>query len=280
MELSQPSARLFVPDGTAPAAALTRTTNLGIGAHPDDLEIMAWHGIGRCFADDSRWFSGVVVSDGGGGPRAGRFAAMQQAELSGLRHSEQRQAAAHGRYASLAWLGFPSDTVRRRSEALQDDLLKLLRATRPATVYTHSLADAHDTHLAVALHAIEAMRKLEPDERPTAVYGCEVWGSLDWLPPGGRVALDVSAHETLGGELIALHRSQCAGKSYPEATSGRKRYNATFGHANELDQASAIELAMDLTSLIHDPSVDPRTHVLGLVERFSSQLRQRLDQLA
>jgi hypothetical protein len=36
--------RLFVPDQKALPEALTRTTHLGVGAHHDDLEFMAFHG--------------------------------------------------------------------------------------------------------------------------------------------------------------------------------------------------------------------------------------------
>ena len=52
----QPNASVFVPDGLAPDAALARTTHLGIGAHQDDLEFMALHGILACFQRSDRWF--------------------------------------------------------------------------------------------------------------------------------------------------------------------------------------------------------------------------------
>ena len=45
MKLHQPAAQVFVPDGKPIAAALKRITHLGIGAHQDDLEFMAFHGI-------------------------------------------------------------------------------------------------------------------------------------------------------------------------------------------------------------------------------------------
>ena len=48
----------FVPDGAPLSTALARTTHLGIGAHPDDLEIMACHGILECYRNNDRWFTG------------------------------------------------------------------------------------------------------------------------------------------------------------------------------------------------------------------------------
>ena len=65
MKLSQESAQIFVPDQLPLGVGLPRTTHLGIGAHHDDLEIMAAHGILECFASAERWFTGVVVTDGG-----------------------------------------------------------------------------------------------------------------------------------------------------------------------------------------------------------------------
>ncbi len=66
MKLSRGNAEIFVPDQLPLGSALARTTHLGIGAHPDDLEIMAAHGILECFASSERWFTGVVVTDGAG----------------------------------------------------------------------------------------------------------------------------------------------------------------------------------------------------------------------
>jgi hypothetical protein len=56
MELSRPTAEVFVPDGAPPAAALARTTHLAIAAHADDVEMMALHGILACFGRPDRHF--------------------------------------------------------------------------------------------------------------------------------------------------------------------------------------------------------------------------------
>jgi LmbE family N-acetylglucosaminyl deacetylase len=71
MRLGIDTAEVFVPDGVPVGAALGRTTHLGIGAHQDDLEIMAIHGILSCYRQRDHWFTGVVVTDGGGSPRDG-----------------------------------------------------------------------------------------------------------------------------------------------------------------------------------------------------------------
>src|SRR5690606_22893140 len=69
MKLSQPQAQVFIPIASVPQAeALRRTTHLGVGAHPDDLEFFGWHPILQCFEDRSLWYTGVVASDGRSSP--------------------------------------------------------------------------------------------------------------------------------------------------------------------------------------------------------------------
>ena len=50
-----------IPDSCPAAGAVTRTTHLGIGAHQDDLEFMAYHGIVTCYEDSSNYFTGGDV---------------------------------------------------------------------------------------------------------------------------------------------------------------------------------------------------------------------------
>ena len=67
--LAHPKAEIFVPDALALGQALPRTTHLAVGAHQDDLEFMAAHGILECFQRPDRWFCGVIVTDGAGSAR-------------------------------------------------------------------------------------------------------------------------------------------------------------------------------------------------------------------
>ena len=52
-------ARIYVPCGGSSIEALGRTTHLGIVAHPDDLEILAFHGIAECFYSKDKTFFGL-----------------------------------------------------------------------------------------------------------------------------------------------------------------------------------------------------------------------------
>jgi LmbE family N-acetylglucosaminyl deacetylase len=278
MKLSQPAGRIVVPEGVSESDALARTTHLGVGAHPDDLEIMTWHAISTCFGASDRWFTGLVVADGASSPRGGRYARHTDEEMRGVRWEEQKKAAVVGDYGALVYLGFSSPAVRSRDDAeLDADLDASLRATRPEVVFTHNPCDAHDTHVAVAMRVIRAVRALPDAERPAALYGCEVWRSLDWLPEPDRVRFDVSGSEELGGALVAVYDSQIAGgKRYDVAALARRRQNATFGDPRAVDRASATELVMDLTPLVRDPALDVHDFVMAIVDRFSRDVSARM----
>ncbi len=174
MKLHLPSAEIFIPDGRPVADALARVTHLGIGAHQDDLEFMAFHGILQCFHSDSEWFGGVTCTNGSGSARSGPYANFSDEEMMAVRRKEQRHAAIVGRYAAMVQLDYPSAVAKDTADSrLRADLRAILDATRPRVVYTHNPADKHDTHIAVVVPVIQAIRSLPRNQRPEAVHGCE-----------------------------------------------------------------------------------------------------------
>lgn len=279
MKFYNPNARVFIPDGKPVDEALERITHLGIGAHQDDLEFMAFHGILNCYHSDAEWFGGVTCTNGAGSARTGPYADFTDEQMQTVRVQEQEIAATVGHYGAMLQLGYPSSGVKSSSDpALKDDLLRILTATRPKVVYTHNLADKHDTHIGVGIAAIQAMRELPATERPTAVYGCEVWRGLDWMPDADKVVHDVSAHENLAAALNGVFDSQISGgKRYDLATLGRRRANATFFESHATDQSLMISFAMDLTPLVTDASLDIVEYVLGYVRKFEADVREKLN---
>ena len=102
MKLHNPTAGIYIPDGKPQAEALARVTHLGIGAHQDDLEFMAFHGILECFAKDDKWFGGVTCTDGAGSSRTGPYAKFTDVEMMAIRRQEQDTAALIGGYGGAA----------------------------------------------------------------------------------------------------------------------------------------------------------------------------------
>jgi len=281
MQFSLPSAEVYIPDGKPLPEALSRTTHLAVGAHQDDLEIMAFDGIIACFQKADKWFSGVVVTNGGGSPRSGVYADNTDEDMMAVRRTEQKKATMVGEYAAQFLLDHPSSAVKDASNPqVVDDLYAILDATRPEIVYTHNPADKHDTHVGVMLRLVAAIRKMPVEARPKKLYGCEVWRDLDWMNDGDKVAFDVSAHENLQVALIGVFDSQVAGgKRYDLATMGRRRAHATYHASHGVDATTGITFAMDLMPLIQDESLTALSLVQQHIDRFESEISERMQKL-
>ncbi len=251
--------------------ALASATHLGIAAHPDDLEIMAIDGILKGFSGGGNVFAGVVLTDGSGAPRAGKFSSVSDAELAALRKKEQKEAARIGRYSALVFMNFSSQEIRSRCGVVET-LARVLQAAHPRVVYTHSLLDAHPTHAAAAWRVIQALRSLPEEFLPEQVFGCEVWRGLEWLPARWRVTFDCSEHLALQRQLLDAFKTQVeSGKRYDFAIPGRRAANATMNDPNAVDNAQAVAYAMDLTPLTRDKTLSPRAYLQEILRGFEQE---------
>ncbi len=281
MKFSQAGADLFIPSGQRAEEILNTTTHLGIGAHADDLEIMAFPGVTACLHQLNQRFTGVVVTNGSGAPRTGPYAKTPDAELIEMRQEEQRQAARLGDYAAVIQLAYPSFSIQTGPcPALVGELRQILEATQPRVVYLHNPADRHETHVAVLQSSLEALRQLSTSSQPQEVYGCEVWGDLDWVPPAKIVRLTCEAPEDFGPSLLRCFRSQVeGGKRYDLAAAGRRRAQATFGDAYAADQSQEVVLALDLLPLLQPQAPSLQAYVSGLIDEFKRQATERIQKI-
>lgn len=282
MKFNLETAEVFVPDGLPVEAALRRTTHLCIAAHQDDIEIMAAQPILECFQQEERWFTGVVVTDGRGSPRSGMYARYDDEQMREVRFKEQRKAAVVGEYAAQVMLDYPSRVIKDGNQrSAIEDISGLLRACRPQVVYTHNLADKHDTHVAVALRVVEAARSLAPAERPQRLYGCEVWRGLDWLMDADKVMMDLSDQECLQAALLGVFDSQISGgKRYDLASLARRRANATYSESHQVDASTGLSFAMDLTPLMDADRTSPDEWVQTFIQRFAQDVTGRIQRLS
>jgi LmbE family N-acetylglucosaminyl deacetylase len=282
MHLHQDKAEIYLPGNKRTIdTALRQTTHLGIGAHQDDLEIFAIHGILQAYSDPELSFSGITVTDGRGAPRSGPYRDMSDDDLWKIRCEEQKRAAEIGQYAIQVLMNYPSHAVKSPNpEQVIEDLQILIQAARPDVIYTHNLADKHDTHAAVAVVVIKALRSL-PDLKPVPrLLGCEVWRSLDWLPDEEKVVLDVSNHQQLQMQLLSVYASQIAGgKRYDLAAVGRRLANATFLQSHMTDRSEAAVYAMDLTPLVTHPNASISHFLSKHIRAFEEDVRDRLVRL-
>jgi len=280
MELHNSGAEIYVADGSPVDTALARTTHLGVAAHQDDLEIMAYHGILECFGKPDKGFAGVTVTNGAGSPRDGLYARYSDEEMQVVRRKEQKKAAYVGEYSAHVFLDYSSGAVKDPHDSpVVGDLKRIIAAAKPQVIYSHNLADKHDTHVAVTLRVIQALRDLPADARPQHLYGCEVWRNLDWLNDDDKVIFNVDGHENLATSLVGLFDSQVAGgKRYDLATMGRRRANATYLASHGVDESTSLIFAIDLTPVM-DPKIDVKEYTLGYIDRFAKEVSGRLAKL-
>lgn len=268
---------IYIPDGEQKDKAISRTTHLAISAHQDDIEFMAYAPIAECFGKADKWFSGVVVTDGAGSPRSGLYADYTDEEMKEVRITEQKKAAAVGEYSFQMLLGHPSKEAKDpKNTAIVREIAEIIRSAKPKYLYTHNLADKHDTHVATTLKVIAALRTLSPEERPEKVYGCEVWRDLDWVNDDEKMYMDCGPHPNLMRSLSAVFDSQIAGgKRYDLAAEGRRLANATFSASHACDTYTALNYAMDLTPLM-DERTDIAEYITGFIRRFERDVCGRL----
>jgi len=273
-----PNSEVYIPDGKSADVALSRTTHLAIGAHQDDLEIIAVDGILQCYEKPDKWFTSVVVTDGRSSPRSGAYAEMDDEAIMNVRYEEQKLAADIGQYSAQIMLGYPSSVVRDANNSMViEDLVRILNLTKPSVVYTHNPTDKHPTHIAVVLRTIEAIRRIETKDQPMKFYGCEAWRDLDWLPDKLKIPFDCSEKLHLQKNLLKVFESQISGgKRYDLAAMGRRVAHATFFQSHTTDTASHLSFGMDLTPLIENPSISVEEFTKDLLHQFESEVLEGL----
>jgi LmbE family N-acetylglucosaminyl deacetylase len=223
----------------------------------------------------------VVVTNGAGSPRDDLYADYTDDDMQMIRRVEQMKAAYVGEYAAQGLLDYPSSAVKDPANRdVIEDLKEIIQTAKPTFLYTHNLADKHDTHVGTAIKVIQAVRELPAEVRPEQVLGCEVWRDLDWMTDTDKIGLDVSGHPNLAAALLGVFDSQiCGGKRYDLATIGRRSAHATYFASHGTDEASQLNFAMDLTPLVKDPSISISGFIQDYINRFSLEVSKRIDSL-
>ena len=275
--LTQKNSHIYVrADFTHLEDSLSGGTHLAIGAHPDDLEVMAGHGIIECLSSKDLEFIGVTCCTGSGSARGESFKGIDSQTMMELRRKEQINSAKLGRYACALQLGYESQQVKGKKNTLFiTELKKIISKVQPQVIYTHNLMDKHQTHISVAIHVLEALREL--DYRPNAIHGCEVWRGLDWVNDGQKVVLPIKKPGLIE-ELISIHKTQIEnGKNYAKANRGRMLANATFFDAKQVDQFTEVLFAIDLLPLLENKKLTYSEFVNTYFESLQSDVNKNLD---
>lgn len=248
-------------------------THLVFAAHQDDVEIMCGDGIVQCYDDEKKGLVAVIVGNGSGSPRSGKYANFTNEQMVRQRRTEQIRAAKIGRYAALIFLNYPSAEINSENSCLIADIQEIAKEFLPGTIYTHNPADKHNTHINVLKSVLSALRAITAEYRPQSFLGCECWRDLDWLNDEDKVIFDLSGHKRLLRRLIAAHKSQIrGGKRYDLAIQGRRLANATFSRSHAVNTAELVSFGIDLSPLLSDPGVSLRQFTENKIDAFKRQL--------
>lgn len=277
MNFKKSNATIYFPG----KESLEGVTDMCIAAHQDDIEIMAYGPISECYNSDTRNFCGVVMTDGAGSPRAGEYSNYTNEQMKEVRIQEQNDAAKLGNYTAILQLGYASSEIKDgNNKDTVDELYDILCQVKPERLYTHNLADKHETHVAVVLRVIEAVRRMPEDIRPKEIVALEVWRNLDWLPDSEKVCVDTSKYPQLAEDLITVYRSQVVGgKSYDKAAIGRRCANATFFESHNTDEASSQSFGLDLMPLVKGEET-PSDFIISYIEKFKSEVKNTIARLS
>jgi len=254
-----------------------KTTHLAIGAHPDDIAIMAFHGIEECIGNPTNRFTGVIVGDGSCSLRVGTYASNTPKQMADIRQNEQLKEAKLGNYSHLYLLNTQPKEMRFPHLGLYDHLYKILHDNQPETVYIHSPFCSHEHHLVAMYHSLAALRELPV--KPSRVYGCEVTVGHAMLPDNMLTPLPVRDF-TLARALISAHESQSGIRPYAEATIGRWISNSvTHSRLLKSDQYiknPGVSLAVDLTSFVRNSTIPIEAVVEAILDEQNALISDRL----
>ena len=231
-----------------------KTRILIIGAHQDDIEIMGCQAIVKAKEVDAEVI-GIVCSDNGL-----------------IRYNEQHKAARMGGF-EVHQLYYSTEMLRNPQieTGILNDLIKFYKAD---FILTHNLMDNHPTHIAVCMRVIKAMR--QEDFPPCVLFGCEVWGSLDWLPNRTQLVLDYSEIGVIKS-LIGQHQSRITPfRNYTEAAVGRLIANATFCRENKKNEFEMASNVMDMTELVSNHELTPMEFIKQHISMFEQEKLLRI----
>ena len=278
MNLHNSTASIFVPDGKPVTEALSRVTHLGIGAHQDDLEFMAYHGILACYGNDQKWFGGITCTNGSGSSRTGPYAGTTRRANDGDTPAGAKHRRSHWPVRAMIQLDYPSSAVKSPTDSASQERLE--SDSRPP-VRKSSIPIILPTNMipmwVSLLPPCKPCAELPREERPGKVWACEIWRNLDWLNDSEKVLMDVSGRDNLAAALNGVFDSQIVGgKRYDLATAGRRSANATFFESHATDKTTQLIFGMDLLPLVADEALDILDYVYGFIDRLKTDVRQRL----
>lgn len=213
--------------------ALQHATDVSVGAHQDDVEIMSGPMLLKTVADPAKHWLSVIVTDGAASQSllSDTVAELTPKQLTDMRQREQREAA-QLTGTPVIQLKYPSAAVNGHmgSGKKQEVAFALgtLFSAMPNVeqVFGHNHIDKHETHLATLSVQTAALRAAQKDNpKLKKVYGMEVWGGLTGIPETDLSMFIADSKDEMDtiGAMIKVYQSQIIGqqRDYAETTTAR-----------------------------------------------------------
>jgi LmbE family N-acetylglucosaminyl deacetylase len=241
---------------------LSLGTHLAIGAHPDDLEIMAGPLIEECLEDARKKLVGVVCTHGVSDSFLSENSKPLISKKIDVRRTEQLKAAELGGYFAVVQLGHSSGAVKDTSfSLLKEQLTALINTIKPQTVYTHNPFDRHQTHRAIFRNVFETLK--DSHYSPEEFLGCEVWRGLDWIDSEKKRALSIKNPAFIEKLISCFSSQQDSQRDYALGLRSRLKANQTFNDAYNFLESDHILYALDLKHLLEKKTQVKLSHALA-----------------
>jgi len=256
----------------------TTTNLLAIAAHHGDIELMAMDGVLKAYGSKKYDFFACVVGDASNCNKTGKYAEFTDKELLEARIQEQSRASQIGEYADLILLKkSQADIEDLDNTAIVKELQKLILDVNPDVVYTHNIFDRNMSHSRLALKVIEAILNLPEDSRPRLLYGCEIFGSLDWVPEKYRVNFDISDNKDIQSRLIGVYDTMAEFSfNFTKAVAGRKTANATFQESLMGQEDKLTWYGINLTPIINK-GISIKEYIVKILNDYNKEMLDILE---
>ncbi len=179
---------------------------LGIGSHPDDLEILCGGTLAK-YATTGHSVIMAVVTDGSAGSNN-----LSVEELKSVRKKEAENSAKIIN-ADFQWLGEPDELFFDNSET-RLKLIDLIRHAKPDLIITHAPTDYHPDHRAVSSAVLNAsfvsslpniLSKHAAHEQVCPIYYMDTLAGVNFHP---SEYVDITTTFDTKKKMLASHDSQ------------------------------------------------------------------------
>ncbi len=179
---------------------------LGIGSHPDDLEILCGGTLAKYSLNNHKVIM-AVITDGTAGS-----VEKSTEELSKIRRRESEESAKLIN-AEFIWIGEPDEFFFENKET-RLKIIDLIRQVRPDVILTHAPEDYHPDHSAVSKAVLNASfvsslsnikSKHEVHELVCPIYYMDTLAGVNFQPD---LYVDITPTFSTKKEMLNCHKSQ------------------------------------------------------------------------